>query len=118
MNINDTAKSTPLWFPLIGFINPVTALMLGVAGFVTYKMVKQSKKQSRQEPPLLTVENGRPEPLDNLNQTVESTVNEPLETAIESSNGATKQEIIRQAMSELGKRSAEARAKKRMENNS
>jgi hypothetical protein len=130
-NVKEVAKQPTLWASMIGFINPVTAC-IGVAGLVVYAIIKSASKKE----PLATVAKQLNKPSPNgsptvkatvpaltksLTSTVQSTVNEPLLPYKEPfknellNDEAHKKEMIRQAMSELGKRSGKARARKREE---
>ncbi len=129
-DIKEIAKQPTLLASLIGFINPATIVPVIAIGavIVVINGVKKLKSENKQ---LLedkkTPKNEKP-PLNNgiatVNPTVQPTV-EPLnptvktysETASDTvkniNDEALKKEMIRQAMSELGKRSAKARAKKK-----
>lgn len=119
-NINEAAKKPALWIPILGFVNPVTAVAIGVIGIITYTAIKIFKKDNNKNERLPTVHH----PLNNriltVEPTVKSTVDKPPNTISndaeqEDLNIPEKNEMIRQVMSELGKRSAQARARKRQE---
>jgi hypothetical protein len=132
-NVKEVAKQPALLVPILGFINPTTAVPILAVGVIAYVAIKIFKKDDNKKEPLLTVAKPLNKPLPNDSATVkstvpplekllipivQSTVNEPLPAFKEPfkgeplNNDARKKEIIRQAMSELGKRSGKARARK------
>ena len=118
----ETAKQPAIWTSLGAFINPITilpALTIGVVGLAIYKVKKAKKENERlatanealqTELEAVEYEEFEPydEPLDNGCEAVELTVEDMDDEAL-------KKELIRQAMSELGKRSAEKRRRLREE---
>ena len=118
--IQQTAKQPTFWAALAS-INPVVLLVgiAGVAAFTLFGGTKGDKKPQKQKQPLPTVEIAPLQRLPNGSQTVAVTVKPTVDSAITNGSGTVKnmseKELIRQAMSKLGKRSAEARAKKRLE---
>ncbi len=122
-NLNEVAKKPNLWIPIAGFINPATAVPILAVGIFTYVAIKIFKKDK----PLPTVDKELEAGNQPLNRgdltpksTVGCTVGQPLNVTV--GNGSNtleitddeyfKEEMIRQTMSELGKRSARARARK------
>jgi hypothetical protein len=122
-NVKEVAKQPALLAPILGFINPATVVPILAAGIIAYVAIKIFKNDdNNKKEPLLTVSQPLNKPLPNGAATVKSTVpaiaNEPLPAFKEPlkgeplNNEALKKEMIRQAMSELGKRSGKARARK------
>jgi hypothetical protein len=141
-DLNEAAKRPELLATLAGLINPATigpAIALGaigITGIIAVKAINKLKTENNQlqedkgaleadleqltceaecesesdfepyEKPLnSTVDNGSPNGLETVENTVENMDDEALQ-----------KEMIRQTMSELGKRSAAARARKKQEN--
>ncbi len=132
--ITQTAKTPKIWASIAPFINPATIVPIAAIGticltsiFVINKLKSENKRLSADKA------------LNNrtltANPTVTQPLNEPLPTvetngiaAVESykekppyseptiSDDEIKKEMIRQTMSELGKRSAKARAKNKERN--
>jgi hypothetical protein len=113
-DFKEIAKQPALLASIAGFINPVTAC-IGIAGLVIYAVIKSTSKKEPLPTAAKPLPNGSPTvkatvpPLTKLlTPTVKATVNEPL-----NNDEIIKKEMIRQAMSELGKRSGKSRARKR-----
>ena len=99
-SVKDTARQPALLATILGFINPTVALPIAAVGIIAFAVIKIFK-------------NDKKEPLPSGSPTVKSTVpaiaNEPL------NNDLVKKEMIRLTMSELGKKSVAARARKKAE---
>lgn len=144
MDSNDTRTLLPVLGPLLTNPTALAVLGIGAAGWAILKWLSEDK-EDRTEPaasngsepsiePLRigpgTVEDplvegyeaaegalepeGSPGGGQPLGETLK-TVGEPLQPPSREDDDADKNELIRQAMSELGKRSAAARARKRFE---
>lgn len=113
--VRETAKQ-PALLAALAAVNPVVLLVgiAGVAAFALFASAKGGKKSKDQ--PLPTVEKPPLQRLPNGSRTVNSTVKSTVDSAITNGSGTIKnmseKELIRQAMSKLGKRSAAARARK------
>ena len=107
--VKEAAKQPALWVPIFGLINPVVA-GIGIIGLTAYFIIKKINKSAPERERLLTVKEPLNKPLPDSAPTVGATV---AATVHETLNGEEiKKELIRQAMSELGKRSGRARARK------
>ena len=127
--VNEAAKKPQLWIPLLGAIPPI-ALPIAVIGGVALAAIMIFRKGKAKDQPLAmvkkplgTVPQPLKQPLLNNSSTVKSTVMpyrenpvltlQPTVTAIDGE--ALRQVTVRKYMSDLGKKSAEARARKRLE---
>lgn len=99
--MNETAK-TAIWIPMLGAVHPVFAVAIGAAGLLTVAMLKSRYPNGKK--PL-------PQPLPVPAATVAATVATPQITVIP----LGEQETVRQYMSALGKKSAEARKQRRIQ---
>ncbi|MBI1216813.1 MAG: hypothetical protein GC185_13490 [Alphaproteobacteria bacterium] len=111
--IKETAKQPTVW-AILASVNPV-ALGIGAVGlvaFALYNGAKSGKKPKKQPLPdgSRTVAATVPSTADS---TVDNGVADGTDTVESMSEEELQKEIIRQAMSELGKRSAAARARKK-----
>jgi hypothetical protein len=99
--VKEVAKKPGVWLPYVGFISfPAAAAMalIAIASLLAANKAVKAPKSTAGEPLTPTV--------NAVDLTASSGVEDEDEDAL-------KQEMIRLAMSELGKRSAEARSKKR-----
>ncbi len=134
-NFNEVTKQPVLLASLAGLINPVTivpALAIGATGILTIAIVKRAFSLKAENQELLENNEILEEELESLTYEAEyeedqgsEPYNEPLDLTVDSGSQAVestvanmseeelKKEMIRQTMSELGKRSAIARAKKK-----
>ena len=129
-HLTEASKQPGLLMTLTSLINPTT-MVVGAVGLLAYHLFNNNKED--ENPATVKPQQNRaperysqplPQPLTNRPETVEVTVEEPLEstahepfqspepTAQPLTDDQLKAEMIRQTMSELGKRSAAARAKK------
>ena len=112
--IQQTAKQ-PALLAALAAVNPAV-LAVGVVGVAVFALFTSGKKDKKKSPP--AVEKASVQQLSNGSVTVQQTVNngktdssDPYESMSEEE---LQKELIRQAMSELGKRSAAARARKKL----
>ena len=110
---------------LPAILNPAVAAALGI-GIVAvglYRLLPDGDEEETVEdvssdgPEKAVLDARQPVPTADINevQRVEVASKEPLQTVPAATDEADESEIIRKAMSELGKRSAAARAKKKVE---
>tara|TARA_R110002126_G_scaffold13118_7_gene57236 strand:- start:141460 stop:141882 length:423 start_codon:yes stop_codon:yes gene_type:complete len=134
--IKEVTKQPALLTSLVGFLNPATIVPFAAVGLVVITAFTVTAKLKRNNKKLITVnedlsrnlealsieaeyeEEQGFEPYDQpFDLTVQATVpqplNEPLEAVENMDDEALKKELIRQAMSELGKRSAAQRVRKK-----
>lgn len=108
---------------LPAIVNPAVAAALGI-GIVAvglYRLLPDDDEEAtvdavlRNDPEMAIPVAKQPVPTVEVDevQRVDGTSNEPLQTVPAATDKADESEIIRKAMSELGKRSAAARAKKK-----
>ena len=124
--INEAAKKPRLWIPFLGAVPPAL-IPIGIIGGLALAAIMAFRNRKYKNQPLPSAKMVLPQPSSNRTVTVHSTAGEPLDLTVEDddldgsdtvkniSEEEIKQEMIRQTMSELGKRSAQARAKKRLE---
>lgn len=140
--LKELAKQPQVFAPLAGLLNPATIIPITVIGIssitaiaVVKKLKGNNKKLSAENAQLLVrkenVEGAFKEYVEQMEyddysdfEPHDQLLSEPLPT-VESNSSSTieymddaalKKEMMRQTMSELGKRSAEARRKKKLEN--
>ncbi len=122
--MKQTTKSPQALALLAGVMsNPLTTIPLGIAaigvGALVYSIKKsrgedEQRVPNRSEPVQNTLTTVQNEPFEPYNERYEETVHEPSGTdQYEMTDEEYKKELVRQAMSELGKKSGEARRRKR-----
>jgi hypothetical protein len=125
----EVAKKPEVWVPIMA-LNPATSVFIAACGIIAFAAIKLLfKAKNKNEPlptvkkPLLTVPQPLNQPLKNntsaatatvqpYNGNTTSTVKSPIDPLKEE---AEKKEMLRKIMSDLGKKSAAARARKRIQ---
>lgn len=106
------AVANPLFWPVASAVGVLSLVAVLANKKKSYKANQTVSNRSEQAPN--TFETVQHEPLEPYNERYEATAQEPSETVeYEFSDEEYKKELVRQAMSELGKKSGEARRRKR-----